>query len=55
LDVVRFDNAPHHKDLESFPHHVHVGDEVQESELGRDMKENLRKVLHVLEERLTER
>ncbi len=23
--VVRFDNVPHHRDVATFPHHVHVG------------------------------
>ncbi len=26
--IRRWDNAPHHPDVETFPHHVHVGDEV---------------------------
>lgn len=31
--IVRWDNAPHHKDLKTFPHHKHVGskDNVQPS------------------------
>lgn len=29
--IWRWDNAPHHPDVESFPHHVHVGKEVQAS------------------------
>lgn len=29
--IWRWDNAPHHPEIETFPHHVHVGDEVRES------------------------
>jgi hypothetical protein len=27
--IRRWDNAPHHRKISSFPHHVHVGDESQ--------------------------
>ena len=26
--IVRWDNAPHHRNIETFPHHKHVGDEI---------------------------
>ena len=26
--IMRWDNAPHHKHVESYPHHVHVGEKV---------------------------
>ncbi len=29
--VFRYDNAPHHKDISSFPHHKHLPDNVAES------------------------
>ena len=29
--VFRYDNAPHHPDISTCPHHKHVGDEVTES------------------------
>ena len=29
--VFRYDNAPHHQHLASYPHHKHIGDGVQES------------------------
>ncbi len=29
--IRRWDTAPHHDEIESFPHHVHVEDEVQPS------------------------
>ncbi|QGA80930.1 toxin-antitoxin system TumE family protein [Candidatus Nanohalobium constans] len=32
-DIVRFDNSPHHEDLDTFPDHLHVGDEVKETPL----------------------
>ncbi len=27
--VLRYDNAPHHPEVETFPHHKHVGDRVE--------------------------
>lgn len=30
--VFRYDNAPHHKDVSSFPHHKHLSGNVAESE-----------------------
>lgn len=30
--VVRWDNAPHHRNLKTFPHHVHFPDRVEENE-----------------------
>ncbi len=30
--VFRYDNAPHHRNLATFPHHKHVGEHVIESE-----------------------
>jgi len=30
--VVRWDNAPHHRDIATFPHHKHIGGEIAESE-----------------------
>lgn len=30
-EMVKWDNAPHHRDLSSFPHHVHEGGLVKES------------------------
>jgi len=33
--IIRWDNAPHHKQLKTFPHHKHVGKNVLESnEIG---------------------
>jgi hypothetical protein len=31
--VFRYDNAPHHKDIESFPHHKHLPNKVASSNL----------------------
>jgi len=30
--VFRYDNAPHHKDVSTFPHHKHLSDNVAESD-----------------------
>jgi len=30
--ILRWDNAPHHKNLKTFPHHVHLPDAVEEHE-----------------------
>ena len=30
--IVRWDNAPHYKDMVSFPHHKHLGDSIEESQ-----------------------
>ena len=30
--VFRYDNAPHHKDVSSFPHHKHLPSNVAESD-----------------------
>lgn len=38
--VFRYDNAPHHKEIRSFPMHKHLGDKVVESNLP-DIKELL--------------
>jgi len=29
--IMRWDNQPHWRDIRTFPHHKHKGDEVQES------------------------
>jgi len=38
--IVGWDNAPHHKEVESFPHHKHIGDKIDPSQ-----EKNLRDVL----------
>lgn len=43
--VIRWDNAPHHREVSTFPFHVHKGGEVHES---KEMK--LEKVLEELSE-----
>jgi len=30
--IIRWDNAPHHKEISSFPHHKHIGSEVELSQ-----------------------
>lgn len=46
-EVVRFDNSPHHKELDTFPEHLHIGDEVKETPLDSDKVSN--KLLEALE------
>jgi len=29
--IIRWDNAPHHKQIQTFPHHKHVGETILES------------------------
>jgi hypothetical protein len=29
--ITRWDNAPHHSEIETFPHHVHDGDDIRPS------------------------
>jgi len=29
--IVRWDNAPHHREITTFPHHVHTGEMVEDS------------------------
>ena len=29
--IRRWDNTPHHKEIKTYPHHLHVGDEILES------------------------
>lgn len=38
--IVGWDNAPHHKEVESFPHHKHIGNKIDPSQ-----EKNLRGVL----------
>ncbi|MCD6199419.1 MAG: hypothetical protein J7K15_12775 [Deltaproteobacteria bacterium] len=38
--IVGWDNAPHHKEVESFPHHKHIGNKIDPSQ-----EKNLRSVL----------
>lgn len=49
-DVVRFDNAPHH-DVETFPHHVHIDEDVEVSPLEGDTIEDFDRVLTYLKKR----
>lgn len=51
----RWDNAPHHPEVFTFPKHFHNGDEtvMTGSELGSDSQSALRYVLKFIQERLT--
>lgn len=44
--IRRWDNAPHHKDLVNFPHHVHDGNDILS---GEDV--NLTDVLNFIEDK----
>ena len=37
-EVIRFDNAPHHRNLETFPDHKHKNDELMSSQLAQQPK-----------------
>lgn len=43
--IMRWDNKPHWKNLENFPHHKHIKDKVKPSK-----ENNLEKVLEVIKE-----
>ena len=30
--IMRWDNAPHHQHIKTFPHHIHIGKTIMESE-----------------------
>jgi hypothetical protein len=47
---VRFDNAPHHQQLETFPDHMHVNEEVKETILEGEIEEKLVSAIEYLEE-----
>ena len=46
--IFRYDNAPHHHNLATFPHHKHIGEQVIESE-----EPTLRKVIEEIIDLLT--
>lgn len=50
--MFRFDNAPHHVNISTFPHHFHNGSEsdVVESSLSRMPKEAISQVLDFVQE-----
>ena len=55
--LYRWDDAPHHREISTFPHHLHSGSEshVVESQLPSDSSESaLRHVLGFIEKRLDE-
>lgn len=49
--VFRYDNAPHYPDLETFPHHKHVGpDETVEASEPPTLNQIFREIEHILTE-----
>lgn len=56
--LYRWDNAPHHREISTFPHHLHSGSEsyVVESQLPTDSSESaLRYILGFIEKRLDDK
>ena len=56
--LYRWDNAPHHREISTFPHHLHNGSEshVVESQLPTDSPESaLRYILGFIEKRLNDK
>jgi hypothetical protein len=49
--IIRWDNAPHHKQIKTFPHHKHVGENILESDemeievILRDLEKMIKDVL----------
>ncbi|MDY6789288.1 MAG: DUF6516 family protein [Candidatus Nanohaloarchaea archaeon] len=43
--IVRFDNAPHHEDVQTFPHHRHIEEDIHDSPLVGKHLEDFEKVL----------
>lgn len=45
--IIRWDNAPHHRQLKTFPHHIHTSDGIfDNSEISlREVLENIQKQL----------
>lgn len=46
FSTLRYDNAPHHKKLKSFPHHRHIKDIIKELEKPR-LEEFLRELMKI--------
>jgi len=40
-EVIRFDNAPHHKEIETFPDHVHIDESVKETPISGNLNQKL--------------
>ena len=52
--LYRWDNAPHHPHVDTFPAHLHNGDEntIAESHLNPEPDDALRQVLHFIHQKL---
>lgn len=48
---VRFDNAPHHEQLETFPDHMHIDEEVKETPLEGSTENKLIEAIQYLKDR----
>ena len=51
-DSVRFNNAPHFYEIESAPHHMHVGNEVKASNVRGVTEDDVRMVLQFVDRML---
>ena len=53
-EIYRWDNAPHHPQIRTFPDHLHDGDEqiIVESHLNPTAEEALREILEFVQQRL---
>lgn len=49
--VVRFDNAPHHKEIKTHPHHKHIDSEIEDSPLSGKPEEDINIVLNYIKEK----
>jgi len=45
--ILRYDNAPHHPEISTFPHHKHVGEHIEPSE-APDLSFVLREIERIL-------
>ena len=45
--IVRLDNVPHHRDLENFPHHMHIGPDEIAQPLTSESKRNVLRLIQM--------
>ena len=50
--IIRWDNAPHHQDVNTFPYHKHIG---QSENIEESPPMNLEKVLDIIQSAITSR
>lgn len=47
--ICRWDNAPHYKELKTFPHHKHISEDVVEDSLEIDLESVLKHIERIFE------